>query len=101
MSRQTSAIAVTSIGIDTGKNTLHLIGLDEHGGIVLREKLARGRIRTRLAPVFATSPRHGVAGPRRAGGVSFDFRPKRHAVGLGPVPACAGPLADEFTLELG
>jgi Transposase len=51
MSRQTNAIAVTTIGIDTGKNTLHLIGLDEHGTIVLREKLARGRIRTRLANV--------------------------------------------------
>ena len=51
MSRQTNAIAVTTIGIDTGKNTLHLIGLDEHGAIVLREKLARGRIRTRLANV--------------------------------------------------
>jgi hypothetical protein len=51
MSRQTNTIAVTTIGIDTGKNTLHLIGLDEHGTIVLREKLARGRIRTRLANV--------------------------------------------------
>jgi hypothetical protein len=39
MSRQTNAIAVTPIGIDTGKNTLHLIWLDEHGTIVLREKL--------------------------------------------------------------
>ena len=51
MSRQTNAIAVTTIGIDTGKNTLHLIGLDERGTMVLREKLARGRIRTRLANV--------------------------------------------------
>ena len=51
MSRQTNAIAVTTIGIDTGKNTLHLIGLDEHGTIVLRGKLARGRIRTGLANV--------------------------------------------------
>ena len=32
------------LGIDTGKNTLHLIGLDEQGMIVLREKLVRGRI---------------------------------------------------------
>ena len=51
MSRQTNAIAVTTIGIDTGKSTLHLIGLDERGTMVLREKLARGRIRTRLANV--------------------------------------------------
>ncbi len=39
------------IGIDTGKNTLHLVGLDERGMIVLREKLDRSRIRSRLANV--------------------------------------------------
>jgi transposase len=41
--------AVRTIGIDMGKNTLHLIGLDQQGTIVLREKLARGRIGRRLA----------------------------------------------------
>jgi hypothetical protein len=40
-----------TIGIDTGKNTLHLIGLDDQGAIVLREKIARGRIAARLANV--------------------------------------------------
>jgi hypothetical protein len=45
MSRTTSAVAASTIGIDTGKHTLHLIGLDEQGMIVLREKLARGRER--------------------------------------------------------
>jgi transposase len=49
MSQKTSAVAVRTIGIDTGKNTFHLIGLDEQGTIVLREKLARGRIARRLA----------------------------------------------------
>ena len=48
MSQKTDAIANT-IGIDTGKNTLHLIGLDHEGTIVLREKLGRGRIVARLA----------------------------------------------------
>src|SRR5580704_13864513 len=51
MSRTTSAVAASTIGIDTGKHTLHLIGLDEQGVIVLREKLARGRIGGRLANV--------------------------------------------------
>ena len=51
MSKQTDAISVRTIGIDTGKNTLHLIGLDQRGTIVLREKLARGRIGARLANV--------------------------------------------------
>ena len=45
------AISVRTIGIDTGKNTLHLIGLDQRGTIVLREKVARGRIAARLANV--------------------------------------------------
>ena len=48
MSQKTDAIANT-IGIDTGKNTLHLIGLDHEGTIVLREKLGRGWIVARLA----------------------------------------------------
>jgi transposase len=35
--------------MDMGKNTLHMIGLDSHGAIVLREKVSRGRITSRLA----------------------------------------------------
>jgi transposase len=50
MSRKTNTAAVT-IGIDPGKNTLHLIGLDARGATVLREKVARDRIVARLANV--------------------------------------------------
>ncbi len=32
-----------------GKNTLHMIGLDSRGVIVLREKVSRGRVTSRLA----------------------------------------------------
>jgi len=32
-----------------GKNTLHMVGLDSRGAIVLREKVSRGRIASRLA----------------------------------------------------
>ena len=49
MSRTSTVRAVTTIGIDMGKNTLHMIGLDTRGGIVLREKVSRGRITLRLA----------------------------------------------------
>src|SRR5215467_8458306 len=49
MPRTTTLHAVTAVGIDMGKNTLHLIGLDARGAIVLREKVARGRIALRLA----------------------------------------------------
>jgi transposase len=50
MSRQSNA-AIVTIGIDPGKNTLHLIGLDAQRKIVLREKVARDRIVARLANV--------------------------------------------------
>src|ERR1700760_3092438 len=51
MSHKTAATVADTIGIDTGKNTLHLIGLDDKGAIVLREKIARGRIAARFANV--------------------------------------------------
>jgi transposase len=51
MSHGTDAVVISTIGIDAGKNTLHLVGLDYQGTIVLREKLARSRIRARLANV--------------------------------------------------
>src|SRR4026208_2343336 len=51
MSHKTAATVAHTIGIDTGKNTLHLIGLDDKGAIVLREEIARGRIAARLANV--------------------------------------------------
>ena len=49
MLQKTDAVVASTIGIDTGKNTLHLIGLDDQGTIVLREKLSRSRIVSRLA----------------------------------------------------
>jgi transposase len=32
---------ITSIGIDIGKTTFHMVGLDLHGSIVIRRKLSR------------------------------------------------------------
>jgi hypothetical protein len=40
--------AVATIGIDTGKNTFHLVGLDRNGAIVLRQKLSRRQVEARL-----------------------------------------------------
>ena len=51
MTCKTDVAIARTIGIDTGKNTLHLIGLDEKGAIVLREKVSRGRIAARLVNV--------------------------------------------------
>ena len=41
--KTTSLEAVPTIGIDIGKTTFHLIGLDKMGAIVLRQKLSRNR----------------------------------------------------------
>jgi transposase len=44
-----SKIAV--VGIDIGKNSFHIVGLDRRGAIVLRQKWSRGQVEARLANV--------------------------------------------------
>ncbi len=39
---------VTTIGIDIGKNSFHLIGFDGAGDIVLRRRLSRSQVIVRL-----------------------------------------------------
>src|SRR6187397_2663002 len=41
--------AIAVIGIDIGKNSFHVIGLDERGAIVLRQKWSRSQVGERLA----------------------------------------------------
>jgi len=45
----TAHSAVAVIGIDIGKNAFHVVGLNDHGAIVLRQKCSRGQIKARLA----------------------------------------------------
>ncbi len=40
---------VTTMGVDIGKNSFHVVGLDQRGAIVLRQKWSRGQIEARLA----------------------------------------------------
>lgn len=40
---------VTTLGMDFGKKTFHLIGLDAEGNIALRRKLSRSQVMVRLA----------------------------------------------------
>ena len=42
---------IATIGIDIGKNTFHLVGLDKRGAIVLQEKVSRGQLERRLANI--------------------------------------------------
>ncbi len=43
-----SNTTIVVIGIDIGKNSFHVVGLDKRGAIVLRQKWSRGQIGTRL-----------------------------------------------------
>src|SRR4051794_32357316 len=47
----TSQSAIAVIGIDIGKNSFHVVGLDGRGAIVLRQKWSRGQVGTRLANI--------------------------------------------------
>jgi transposase len=46
-----TAANISTIGIDIGKTTFHLIGLDERGAIVLQQKLSRSQLERRLVNV--------------------------------------------------
>jgi transposase len=46
---QTLNTAIAVVGIDIGKNSFHIVGHDERGAIVLRQKWSRGQIGARLA----------------------------------------------------
>jgi transposase len=41
--------AIAVIGIDIGKNSFHVVGLDERGAIALRQKWSLGQVEARLA----------------------------------------------------
>jgi transposase len=41
--------AIAVIGIDIGKNSFHVVGLDRRGAMALRQKWSRGQVEARLA----------------------------------------------------
>ncbi len=49
MTNQSTEVAPRTIGIDIGKNTFHLVGMDASGAIVLRQKVSRGQLEKRFA----------------------------------------------------
>src|SRR6266481_734258 len=44
-----SIATIATMGIDIGKNSFHVVGLDQQGAIVLRQKWSRGQIEARIA----------------------------------------------------
>src|SRR6202045_3265859 len=48
---QTLNAAIAVVGIDIGKNSFHVVGHDERGAIVLRQKWSRGQVEARFANI--------------------------------------------------
>jgi hypothetical protein len=46
---QTLKTAIAVVGIDIGKNSFHIVGLDQRGAIVLLQKWSRGQVEARFA----------------------------------------------------
>src|SRR2546427_11775282 len=55
MSKQSNP-TVATMGIDIGKNSFHVVGLDRRGAIVLRQKWSRGQVEARLRLCGCYSP---------------------------------------------
>jgi Tfp pilus assembly PilM family ATPase len=41
--------AIAVVGIDIGKNSFHIVALDDRGAIISRRKWSRGQLEARLA----------------------------------------------------
>jgi hypothetical protein len=48
---QNTPATISTIGIDVGKNTFHLVGLDKRGAIVLQQKVTRLQLGGRLSNI--------------------------------------------------
>jgi transposase len=46
---ETADRAIAVVGVDIGKNSFHIVGLDQRGAIVLRQKWSRGQVEARFA----------------------------------------------------
>jgi hypothetical protein len=76
---QQSSDPVATIGIDIGKNTFHLVGLDKRGAIVMRVRVSRNQLGDTSGPIEVEaeyriaqwSPLEGDAGSTAFGSTSF------------------------------
>ena len=81
---QKSSDPVATIGLDIGKNTFHVVGLDKRGSIALRTKVSRSQLVRRLVNL----PRCLVALEAGSGShhVARQIQPLGHHVRLIPAP---------------
>ena len=49
MSATAAQNVIAVVGIDIGKNSFHVVALDDRGAIVLRQKWSRGQVEARFA----------------------------------------------------
>jgi transposase len=66
----TAQTAISVIGIDIGKNSFHIVGLDDRGATVLRQKWSRSQVEARLANV----PRCLIGMEACVGAVAINLR---------------------------
>jgi hypothetical protein len=59
MSATAALSAIAVVGINIGKNSFHIVALDDRGAIVLRQKWSRSQVEAR----FANMPPPGLQGP--------------------------------------
>jgi hypothetical protein len=76
---QNTLETISTIGIDVGKNTFHLVGLDKRGAIVLQQKVTRRQLRHRLSKYSALPHRNG----------SLFWHPLHRATAYGSWSRCA------------
>src|SRR5712691_10444579 len=71
-----SMATIATMGIDIGKNSFHVVGLDRRGAIVLRQKWSRGQIEARLAALDSSRYRCRALGSDKRSALGRRFQPK-------------------------
>ena len=79
--------AISTIGIDLGRTTFHLIGLDKRGAIVSQQKVPRGQFERRPATVLRC-----LIGMEVLLGCPL-HRPAARSAGLSDISTCETDLA--------
>jgi transposase len=84
MSNELSSQTIATLGIDIGKNVFHLIGLNQRGAIMLRQKLTRRQLALRMSnlPPCLVGLEAGVG----AHHLGRTLKEKGHDVRLMPAP---------------
>jgi hypothetical protein len=85
------------IGIDIGKNSFHVVGLDRRGAIALRQKWSRGQVDARLA----ISLQERRARPESRLGVTICRSDSRQCTAADPelLPECCNAVHGEGVPE--